>query len=227
MIDGVVYINLRFRADRKARIETQLNALEQKNVHRIDAVLEPFCGHLGCGKSHVKALELAIEQDWDSVLIVEDDLTFTCDPNESLRKLEAIKWDVVLLGLGHYIVNDCEYDFLKRVERCTCAHGYIVRKHYYQTLLSTFQKAVQKMEVELETHLETCKQENTPFEKLNYCSAIDQEWDTLQCRDIFYVFVPELGVQCNELYSDNNCSYEHQLNYRAKHPPQDEPQAHS
>jgi GR25 family glycosyltransferase involved in LPS biosynthesis len=207
--NGVVYINLSHRKDRKDHIERELQKLEQKNVHRIDAFLEPFCGHLGCGKSHVKALELAIEQNWDSVLIVEDDLIFKVDSTElrdRLNDLKNISWDVVLLGLGHHILKDSEYDFLKRIVRCTCAHGYIVRKHYYQTLLSNFQNAVEKMKNELVEHLK----ENTI--KLNQCSAIDQEWFSLQEKDTFYVFVPELAVQKGELYSDNNCSIEHQQN---------------
>jgi GR25 family glycosyltransferase involved in LPS biosynthesis len=217
MIEGIVYINLEYRKDRKAHIVSELANLAPlcTNVHRIDAVLEPFCGHIGCGKSHVKALELAIEQNWDSVLIVEDDLQFTQPVDELLSKLTdifTIEWDVILLGHGYTRLIPSNYEFLQKCLRTTCAHGYIVRKSYYPTLLECFNTSVKKMTLELEKHSITCKQNQVPLTKLNICSAIDQEWFSLQQKDIFYCFVPVLGIQRKELYSDNNCSIEKQTN---------------
>jgi hypothetical protein len=215
MIDGIVYINLAHRHDRKTHILSELEKIRPitDNVHRIDAVLEPLCGHLGCGKSHVKALEFAIEQNWSSVLIVEDDLKLNEDPASLSKKLTEvydISWDVVLLGLGHHNIAPTTHPYLSKVLSSTCAHGYLVRRHYYPTLLENFRTAVTKMTTELQTHTEICKKEKKPVTKLNYCSAIDQEWFRLQARDTFYVFTPQIGVQQYELYSDNNCSVEHQ-----------------
>jgi hypothetical protein len=69
---------------------------------------------------------------------------------------------------------------------------------------------VAKMTRELEIHTNECIKKNEPITKLKHCSAIDQEWCRLQARDAFFVFIPELGKQSSELYSDNNCSIEHQ-----------------
>jgi len=217
LIGGIAYINLEFRGDRKKHIELELKKLESitTNVHRIDAVLEPYCGHLGCGKSHIKAVELAIEKDWDSVLIVEDDMKFT-EPATTLvpriQEVFDISWDVLLLGYGHKHIIPSTYSFLDKVITSTCAHAYIVRKHYYQTLLKNFQTSVWAMTNELREHMNKCKIENTPITKLHYCSAIDQGWFSLQGKDTFYVCNPQLGIQGDQTYSDNNCSIETQKN---------------
>jgi GR25 family glycosyltransferase involved in LPS biosynthesis len=215
MIGGIAYINLAHRSDRKTHILSELKKLEPltTTIHRIDAVLEPLCGHLGCGKSHVKALELAIEKKWSSVLIVEDDLQFMESSDILIAKLEDVSncpWDVLMLGLGHHYIRPSEYPHLSKVVSCTCAHGYIVKREYYTTLLENFKGAVAKMEQEIIIHRDKCIERNEPVTKLNYCSAIDQSWFSLQARDNFLVFVPELGKQKYELYSDNNCSMEHQ-----------------
>jgi GR25 family glycosyltransferase involved in LPS biosynthesis len=173
------------------------------NIHRIDAVLEKWCGHLGCGKSHIKAIEFAIEKNWDSVLIVEDDVAFVDVTN--LNNIKNIKWGVMMLGYGHHHLQDCEYSFLKKVKSATCAHAYIVKKDYYQTILDNFKEAVKNMTRELEAHLET----NTT--KLHYCSAIDQYWSSLQEKDMFYTFDPVIAIQ-SELGSDNNCEEDYQSN---------------
>jgi GR25 family glycosyltransferase involved in LPS biosynthesis len=212
MIDGIAYINLTYRQDRKKHIVAELEKLSgiTTNVHRIDAVLEPLCGHLGCGQSHIKAIELAIEKNWDTVLIVEDDLFFT-HPAKILQTRISdafrVNWDVLLLGFGYVKSSVDEHPFLTRVKSATCTHGYIVRKHFYQTLMTTFQAAVDKMRVELEKHIETCAGNIT---KLNYCSAIDQAWYPLQKEYTFYCFNPILGAQHEPLYSDNNCSINQQ-----------------
>ena len=215
MIDGIIYINLAHRHDRKAHILSELEKISTvaPHVHRIDAILEPLCGHLGCGKSHVKALEHAIQQNWSSVLIVEDDLTLTGEPTGMCKMLTDVfdlSWDVVLLGLGHHRIEATPYPFLKRVLASSCTHGYLVRRHYYSTLLENFRTAVTKMTAEFQAHTNTCIRDQTPVTKLNYCSAIDQEWSRLQACDTFYVFTPQIGVQEPCLYSDNNCSIEHQ-----------------
>jgi hypothetical protein len=207
MVDAIVYINLEYRTDRKNHVLQELKKLAciSTNIHRIDAVLEKWCGHLGCGKSHVKALELAILHQWDSVLIVEDDVAFDGDLSK-IHTVKHIPWDVMMLGYGHHSLRDCEYNFLKRVNRATCTHAYIVRKHYYETLLANFTSAVATMEIELEKHMEQNK--HTP-KKMHYCSAIDQTWDSLQSKDIFYTFQPVLATQSG-LVSDSNCEIQYQ-----------------
>jgi GR25 family glycosyltransferase involved in LPS biosynthesis len=211
MFDAVLYINLEHRKDRNSDILSELSKLECKNIHRIEAVLDSVCGHIGCAKSHVKALEFAIESNWDSVLVAEDDLKFTDDlPN--LYKINDIPWDVMLLGYGHKTLVDCEHLLLKRVIKSSCTHGYIVRKHYYRTLLENFQESIDVLTQQLKNHIEECNKKGIEVTKLiSGVYAIDQSWLKLQSKDIFYVFEPQIGIQSKSV-SDNNCSFEYQSN---------------
>jgi GR25 family glycosyltransferase involved in LPS biosynthesis len=63
MFDAIIYINLKHRTDRNRDILEQIKKINMTvPIHRINAVLEPMCGHIGCGKSHILALELAIRR---------------------------------------------------------------------------------------------------------------------------------------------------------------------
>lgn len=212
MYDAVIFINLAHRQDRLQSILGEIGKLPNKPLFRIDAVLEPLCGHIGCGKSHIKALELAIQNDWQSVLIVEDDFVLSNDykGEDDLAKVFRIDWDVMLLARGHHHNQDSDYAFLKRARRATTAAGYIVKRHYYSVLLENFRASVVKMEDELKTHRDACLKRNVPVSKLNYCSAIDQHWFSLQESGTFYMFDPPIGAQ-GTFWSDNNCSYERQV----------------
>lgn len=215
-MESIVYINLAHRSDRNGSLLKNLSSygFDMTRVHRIDAVLNTMCGHIGCGESHVKAIELAIKNNWEETLFLEDDFIFT-QPLDVVKKmlhnLRDIEYDVVLLAEGHKNLKESNYPFLKKIISCTTASGYIVRRHYYKTLLDNFKESVEVMKNELKQHIENCAQQQIPVSKLNYCSAIDQYWFPLQQRDTFYVTNPILGCQdCS--YSDNNCSYEHQKN---------------
>jgi len=215
LLGGIAYINLEFRKDRKTHILNELAKLKNisDNVHRIDAFLEPYCGHLGCGKSHIKALELAVENNWSSVLIVEDDMKFleTSDSLEKrFREVCDVSWDVMMLGYSHRKFIPSNYAFLNKVQSSTGAYAYIVRRHYYETLLTNFRSAVRKMTLELHARIDECERKGLPLTKLNECSAIDQEWFSLQRTDCFYACIPQLSLHENELYSDNNCEVDHQ-----------------
>ena len=143
MFDAVIYINLEHRTDRKELILNEIQKIkhiDESQIYRIDAVLEPMCGHIGCGKSHIKALELAVANNWSSVLVLEDDFCFNehYEGEHSFNKIQNIEWDVLLLAQGYQCNQDSEYDFLKRARRSTTASGYIVRRHYYPVLLDNF-----------------------------------------------------------------------------------------
>lgn len=213
-IDGICYINLKHRMDRNISIQTNLKAhgFDMNKVHRIDGILCEGCGHLGCAQSHVKAIKTAIENDWDYVMILEDDFTFRINKEELIEKLNRIKsieWDVLMLVALRKNIEKSDHGFLVKVVGCTGAAAYIVRKHYYQTLLQNFEESVELVKKELEVHINKCKENNSLIVKLNDCSTVDQNWSKLQCRDTFYLCDPPLGNQ-DFGYSDNNCSIEHQ-----------------
>ncbi|MGE0198792.1 MAG: hypothetical protein AB7S94_08570, partial [Simkaniaceae bacterium] len=79
LFDGIVYINLDCRKDRK---ETFLQEMERLNVpeekiHRIAAHHDPLNGIKGCIISHLDALSYIKQQGWGRGIIFEDDCLFT------------------------------------------------------------------------------------------------------------------------------------------------------
>ena len=72
---NVMYINLDSRVDRKEHVEKELVKIGVIHPERLKAVkLEN--GALGCSMSHLKCIEIAKQQNYEYVLICEDDITF-------------------------------------------------------------------------------------------------------------------------------------------------------
>ena len=96
----IFYINLEKRTDRKLHVEQQLANIGVEGI-RFNAV-EMDNGAVGCSLSHLKCLEMAKKNEWDEVMIVEDDITFL-DPSLFKKTIYNFfdrhkEWDVLLLG---------------------------------------------------------------------------------------------------------------------------------
>ena len=77
--DNYFYINLEHRTDRKKQITDELKKMEipEDKIIRIDASRNKYNGHIGCCKSHIKALKYAKEHKFKTVIIFEDDFVFS------------------------------------------------------------------------------------------------------------------------------------------------------
>ena len=197
-MEGILYINLDCRTDRRAHIESELARMkvDPSTIQRVPGVHNTLCGHLGCGQSHIRALDIAIQKNWDRVMILEDDFHFDIDPDELrafLEEADQIKWDVLLLSKGHSIFEE-PVGRLRKVLKSTTTSGYIVHHSYYAVLRATFAEAVEQMEQGLSHHIESYAPEMAP----KYSSgvpAIDMAWRALQRRDNFYIGDPIAGHQ--------------------------------
>jgi len=198
MIDAVLYINLDARVDRRTHIEKELATMgiNSTRIHRVPAIYEPLCGHLGCALSHVKALELIQEKGWVTTLILEDDFQFKIGPDEfDLILAEPVAWDVLLLAKGWGEFEPATTR-LNRVKWCTTTSGYVIRRPYVETLLANFRDAAVGIRKQMVVHAEKCKNKGTPVTKLIYeVCAIDQTWRKLQKKDAFYITEPIVGTQ--------------------------------
>jgi len=182
------YINLSHRIDRKIYVENQLLRVGLK-AERFNAIqLENRA--LGCSMSHLRCLENAKKNNWDHVLIVEDDITFL-KPDLFIKQLNKFlnnhkEWDIILLAGNNMppyqdIDNTCV-----KVTKCQTTTGYIVKKHYYDTLIHNYHEGITKL----------LKQ---PTNRCFY--AIDKYWFSLQSKDNWYLIIP-LSVVQKEDYSD-------------------------
>lgn len=187
-IDKIMYINLKHRKDRDQQLR---NEIEDKTllskIYRLDAIKDtPGC--IGCTKSHIKCLEIAIENDWKNVLILEDDAMFhkfDSGYNTLLKLIEKDPYfDVILLG-------GTASDFDKSTGKLHSAQtstSYIVNNHYFNTLLENFKEGLSKLMII--KNLEKSKRYN--YES-KYC--IDQYWKILMKIHNWYIVNPALMIQ--------------------------------
>lgn len=150
----IVYINLAHRRDRNVRMKRQLRELgaPKDKVIRFDAI-QATPGTIGCVKSHIAVLEMAMQNGWEDVLILEDDFVFMPDVesvtrlNAWLRTLAAIKWDVGFLAANYHHVTPLKsVNYLLRVNQAWCACAYRVKRHYYPHLLHNLRQSLFALE---------------------------------------------------------------------------------
>lgn len=182
------YINLLSRPDRKQHVENQLKSIGV-NAERFNAI-KLTNGAIGCSMSHLKIIENAKANDWEHVLIVEDDILFT-DPNFFVQQFNKFlsnhkDFDVALIA-GNNLppykrIDDC----CVQVTRCQTTTGYIIQKHYYDTLIKNYKDGILQLMKEPTNHI---------------LYAIDKYWFNLQAIHKWYLITP-LSVTQREDYSD-------------------------
>jgi hypothetical protein len=194
ILEHTLVINLGEREDRKLTVFIQLQNIGA-NPERVPAV-KTKDGAIGCSMSHIKCLEIAKKSNWEYVCIVEDD--FKCiDPvkfKSSLSKFQKnsikdnIQWDVLLLG-----GNNCppyqtlpNVDYCVQITNCQSAIAYVVKKHYYDTMINNYREGVAKLMRE-------------PKNKREF--AVDMYWKKLQNSRKWFILVP-LTITQETSYSD-------------------------
>lgn len=187
-IKNAFYINLETRPDRKLHVEEQLKTIGIK-AERFNAVKLPN-GALGCSMSHLKCLEIAKKNNWEHVLIIEDDILFL-QPSIFINQLNMFlkshdNWDVLLIAGNNMPPYEAIDNTCIKVTRCQTTTGYIVKNHYFDTLIQNIRDGINKLMREPENHA---------------LYAIDKYWFQLQERDNWYLIIP-LTVTQREDYSD-------------------------
>lgn len=180
-MENVYYINLEHRKDRKESIEKQLNKLGWKYT-RFNAVQHPN-GAIGCTLSHIKLLEMAIEKNLDYIVILEDDIFFTnieLFSSQIKNFFESkIEYDFLFIGGNLYFPYVSLNEVCVRAFNCQTTTGYLVKRHFYETLLANYKEGLEKL---IETN-------NVFF------YAIDQYWKILQQKYTFVFLFPATITQ--------------------------------
>lgn len=188
LVDHVYYINLKHRSDRDAQIRTEIQKMGLLDkTTRIDAVYEKSRGHLGCSRSHIKALEQFLQSPHKNCIIFEDDFQFTSDP-QALNKVFEVDYDVVMLSAGWTTAEKSQYDFLKKSTCTTTTSGYLVNRKFAPRLLENFREGARLLE---EAYNRGSKIDGTS----DALYAIDQYWCKLQKVSNWYIMDPVLGEQ--------------------------------
>ena len=175
----VLYINLNRRPDRLKILERDV-LIFFNDTYRIEAVDTPDNGYEGCALSHIKALEYAKSQNWDEVIIMEDDFEFVnrdkfiypdfefdvCMISGKINKKEFITWNYNRVLDGRH--TDC----------------YLVKNHFYDKLIANFKEGYEQLKIN--------------FIHANY---IDVYWLILQQHNLFVTPTKCIGRQRQD-YSD-------------------------
>ena len=194
------YINLDFRTDRKAFVEEELTKIGLSSVYQRFNAIKNVNGRIGCSLSHLKCLQMAKENKWDHILICEDDIQFL-NPTLFVNNLNRFlnnhdNWDVLLLAGNNvppYVPID---DTCVKVSHCQTTTGYIVKSHYYDTLIDNIKTGIQLLMKDPNNH---------------YHFAIDKYWISLQKIHNWLLIIPPTVIQ-REDYSDiekRNTNYRH------------------
>ena len=189
-INHAFYINLDHRTDRKEHVTNQLTNLGLQGFERFNAI-KMENGAVGCSMSHLKILQTAFQNNWDHVLIVEDDITFLdldlFKANfETFLQRNGNNWDVILLAGNNMPPYDTIDDVCIKVKRCQTTTGYLVNGHYIKKLMENVKMGLTQLI-------------HKPASHAMY--AIDKFWFLLQAVDKWYLIIPPTVVQ-REDYSD-------------------------
>lgn len=184
-VDKIVYINLTKRTDRRESIEYQLKKIgvPQDKIIRFEAV-ENENGALGCTLSHIGVMTMAKGNNWNNVLVLEDDMIFN-DDDESLDRINYFfsslifsSWDAGLLSGSYFQLNQ-EHGCFYRLYFSYLTNSYIVNQHYYQTLRNVFIKSAEELSAGVPRH--KC--------------CLDLHWNALMKEDNWYAAYPCVGYQ--------------------------------
>ena len=164
-VDKIYIINLNHRTDRWNECIKQLNKYNITNYERFNAIRNNFddihpnyyknnnmkhsvnyiVGSMGCKFSHYNIIKNAKKNNYNNILILEDDFLF-CDSfidryNKIMSDIEKEKIDVNMLYLGFSIVRKDPYTDtvlpdLKKLNSAHTTHAYILKKNFYDTILN-------------------------------------------------------------------------------------------
>jgi GR25 family glycosyltransferase involved in LPS biosynthesis len=118
--DKIFYINLDEDTDRNENITNQFKKYGITNYERVSGVKltelpntiywrnfnlnalneKYILGSMGCRASHKKIMDISLEKNYQKILIFEDDIYFTEDPNKVLENNRDIlnEWDMLYFG---------------------------------------------------------------------------------------------------------------------------------
>ena len=130
LLQNILYINLEKRKDKKDFTEKQLKKINRTAI-RIDAIdhtdlIDKKERALGCTYSHIKALEYAIENKYENVLILEDDSEFITD------KVELdLPEDTIMVYLSWKVFRKTDTDVtlvngLNRIKNAVLCNAYFL-----------------------------------------------------------------------------------------------------
>jgi len=157
--DKIYIINLKRREDRKIIMIEKLAEEKIDNYEIIEAydgkdieIIKKFnlikkhskiinSGHYACLLSHIKAIKKAKKNNYNNVMILEDDVIFNNNFLEELKKIKLPKYDLIYLG-GLIKEKKVFLNGWGQRFKVMGAYGYIINKNIYDKILVKLQEFI-------------------------------------------------------------------------------------
>lgn len=182
------YINLEHRLDRRKLIENEFAKLKIFTYQRFNAISNKD-GAFGCALSHYEVVKAWDTEQFDYLMVIEDDVIFDTNIEHFTNVIESFLSDTNLdiLCLGYNTLISVSYDqFFDIATNIQTTSCYIVKKHMRQMLLDNFMISINLMNHKIDKQFGT---------------AIDQVWKILQEKYVFAITKNRLVFQ-RESFSD-------------------------
>ena len=194
------YINLRDDINKNGDTIKELIKFGIKNPRRFNAIKHEI-GAVGCTYSQIGCIEYAKKCKWPFVCIFEDDIIFR--KKEECKEMinKYINYDYDVLYLGTWVLDN-KYKFINKdliqVNKTWCTHAYIIKSHYYDTILENLYEGV-KLRIESD----------------NVIYACDNHYHILQKKDKWYCLYNNYVSQKDGYSSTHNkyINYTEQIFY--------------
>jgi len=200
-LENIFYINLLERKDRNETLQNELKKIGLNEKSQRFNAIKLKKGLAGCALSHIKVLEEAIKNNLDYLMVFEDDFEvfnpslFKENLNNFLKNVK--QFDVLLLcGNNEPPFNRINnVDYCIKVKKCQTLAGYLVRNHYFETLLKNYKEGLNWL---------------LKYPNKDRFYAIDKYNLQLQQRDNWYLLIPSTACQSNGFSNIANSN----MNYR-------------
>ena len=191
------YINLENRPQRNGECITELRKLGIKKPNRFNAIVHDI-PLVGCSLSHIGCIEKAKLLKWNYVIIFEDDILIENKKKcmEKFNKYINSDFDVLYLGCWNVLPPTKIHDDLAKVNKAWTTHAYIIKSHYYDTILENLKEGIRlKLEYFKKNDLDSKDVRDGSYN-------IDEYYGKLQSKDKWYCITP-IYITQRDGWSDN------------------------
>ncbi len=137
IIPKIFYINLDKRTDRREHMEKLLKGYDYERVSGI----EDDDGYIGCAKSHILCIKVALARRLQKVIILEDDFMFVGGHNFKNMILPD-KYDIFLLCNRIKEHTKLNNTFIS-VQKCSWTSGHILNQTIYNDLIQNLENGIE------------------------------------------------------------------------------------
>jgi len=129
-------------------------------------------GQLGCILSHINIIKDAVDKNYKSILILEDDIILSSSFKDRLSEIKDLmknNWSILYLGAGQYEWSNINIqDNIYIANKSTGTFAYMIHESFYQTLLNTFEKMEKPVDNYL-AELQKCNVFKVVYPNMIFC----------------------------------------------------------